>query len=289
MRISFLNIVAPVFLSLLVVFPASADFQAGSDALNRKDYAAALAEFQPLAEQGDPEGQYGMGILYGKGLGVPESDPISMQWHTRAAEQGHAGAQLQLGIMYGNGYGVPENDQTSFKWYMLAAKQENPEAMWNVGIYYEQGLSVATDVDTARMWYLRAANVGFPGAPYSLGRMSALGIATPKDEIEAYKWFLIGALLKEPYATAAFKSLGPTMTNADVKQGVERADEFGKAIEKRLEDRRAAEESERTTTPAASHGGTLEDKLRKLKKLEEAGLITKEEAAKKRGELLDNL
>ncbi len=48
-------ILAASLVALLVAIlsaPALADFQAGLDAYKRKDYATALREFRPLAEQG---------------------------------------------------------------------------------------------------------------------------------------------------------------------------------------------------------------------------------------------
>ena len=41
----------------------SADFQKGGDAYNRGDYATALREWKPLAEQGDAGAQYGLGVM----------------------------------------------------------------------------------------------------------------------------------------------------------------------------------------------------------------------------------
>ncbi len=65
-------------LALVIVFvlgivpPAGADFQAGFAAHNRGDYATALREFRPLAEQGDVDAQFNLGLMYSKGQGVPQ-------------------------------------------------------------------------------------------------------------------------------------------------------------------------------------------------------------------------
>ena len=59
-------------IGLLVVFllysphRAHADFAAGVAAYDQGDYATALQEFLPLAQQGDIKAQYNMGILYEK-------------------------------------------------------------------------------------------------------------------------------------------------------------------------------------------------------------------------------
>jgi len=63
-----------VFILLLLFWPAlvHADFQAGKDAFYRGDYATALKEWQPLAEQGDADAQFNLGSLYANGQGVPQ-------------------------------------------------------------------------------------------------------------------------------------------------------------------------------------------------------------------------
>ena len=50
----------------------SADFQKGSNAYSRGDYATALKEFTPLAEQGYARAQSNLGLMYEKGQAVPQ-------------------------------------------------------------------------------------------------------------------------------------------------------------------------------------------------------------------------
>jgi len=41
------------------------------------------------------------------------------------AEQGNADAQFTLGVMYDNGRGVPQDDTEAVRWYRLAADQRH--------------------------------------------------------------------------------------------------------------------------------------------------------------------
>lgn len=50
---------------------AWADYKAGEEAYNRGDYATALREWRQLAEQGDANAQFLLGILYDKGQRGP--------------------------------------------------------------------------------------------------------------------------------------------------------------------------------------------------------------------------
>ena len=78
-------------------------------AYESKDYATALKLWRPLAEQGDAQAQYNLGIMYDNGQGVPQDDAEAVKWYRKAAEQGIAKAQYNLGVMYANGRGVPQD------------------------------------------------------------------------------------------------------------------------------------------------------------------------------------
>jgi len=84
----------------------SADFLKGVTAYDNGDYAAALREWKPLAEQGGVVAQYSLALLYTHGLGVPQNYKTAVKWYTLAAEQGFANAQYNLGVMYALGQGV---------------------------------------------------------------------------------------------------------------------------------------------------------------------------------------
>ncbi len=52
--------------------PAWAGFDEGVAAYQRGDYATALREWRPLAEQGHAPAQFILGIMYEDGQGVPQ-------------------------------------------------------------------------------------------------------------------------------------------------------------------------------------------------------------------------
>jgi TPR repeat protein len=60
--------------------PAWADSDDGVAAYNANDYATALKEIRPLAEQGVTVAQLQLGAMYGNGLGVPENDAEAVRW-----------------------------------------------------------------------------------------------------------------------------------------------------------------------------------------------------------------
>ncbi len=117
------RLVLAVGVLLLTSLPVEADYQAGLDAYDRGDYATALREWRPLAEQGNADAQFYLGVMYRDGQGVPQNDAEAVQWYRKAAEQGDASAQYKLGIGYGKGQGVPQDDAEAAKWYRKAAEQ----------------------------------------------------------------------------------------------------------------------------------------------------------------------
>ncbi len=100
---------------------AAADFAAGVAAYEKGDYAAALKQWQPLADEGNATAQFNIGLLYYDGRGVPQNYSDAAQWFKRAAEQGYAKAQLNLGALYGVGKGVKRDYQQAYKWLSICA------------------------------------------------------------------------------------------------------------------------------------------------------------------------
>ena len=96
------------------------------DAYDRGDYATALKEWQPLAEQGKADAQLGLGAMYFYGQGVPQDYAEAVKWYRLAAEQGQADAQIALGFMYYFGHGVPQDYVQAHMWYSLAAERSSP-------------------------------------------------------------------------------------------------------------------------------------------------------------------
>ncbi|NNG13011.1 MAG: sel1 repeat family protein [Halobacteria archaeon] len=92
------------------------------------DYQAAYKEWMPLAELGDAEAQFNIGVLFDEGAGVDQDLVASADWYRRAGEQGFMDAQTNLGIMYYHGQGVDRNHQEASKWFRMAADQGDPEA-----------------------------------------------------------------------------------------------------------------------------------------------------------------
>ena len=157
--------VALVLLIICLTVSAWADFTAGMDAYHRGDFATALREWQPLAEQGQTVAQYNLGLLYANGQGVTKDDAKARQWYEKAAVQGHVEAQVNLGILLMYARGGQQDYKMAVYYLRLAANQGNDLAQRRLGQMYERGDGVQQDYVKAYMWYsLGSANGAEAGA-----------------------------------------------------------------------------------------------------------------------------
>jgi len=92
------------------------------------DYRAAYEEWLPLAELGDAEAQYNLGVMYDEGAGIERDLARAAEWYRKAAEQGFVDAQINLGMMYYHGQGFSRDDAEAAKWFERAASQGDREA-----------------------------------------------------------------------------------------------------------------------------------------------------------------
>ena len=118
-----------IFVALLVfAVPAGAQsfeerMKSAAGAYERKDFAAAIAVWRPLAEAGNAEAQTLLGAMYWSGEGVLRDHKQAAYWYLHAAEKGYARAQNDIGFMYGFGEGIPPKDNVqAYKWLSLAVR-----------------------------------------------------------------------------------------------------------------------------------------------------------------------
>lgn len=140
--------------ALVAAAPAAADVKAGVDAWGRGDWPRAVAEWRPLAVQGDADAQFNLGQAYKLGRGVPTDPAQALAWFKRAADQGHLQAEDNYGI------GLFQ-------------------AQLVLGTMLFNGDGVRADYPRAYALMTRASQAGLPSASQSLAQMD--GFITPAD------------------------------------------------------------------------------------------------------------
>jgi len=121
-----------LYCSLLICFiafaDAESDFNEGYKYHSRKEYKQALEYFTKSADQGNPEAQSALGVLFYYGEGIKQNFKKAVYWYEKSAEQGNANAQYNLGSMYciGNSLFTIDFKKARY-WFRKAAEQGNTQ------------------------------------------------------------------------------------------------------------------------------------------------------------------
>ncbi|MCZ6865438.1 MAG: tetratricopeptide repeat protein [Candidatus Dadabacteria bacterium] len=101
-------------------------------------YDIARKMWKPMAQNGDCDAQYALGLLYFNGLSVRKSYKNALTWWSRAAEQAQPQSLNTLGIVYAHlrvpytsldckkGCGETKNLVKAYKWFGLAKEYGPP-------------------------------------------------------------------------------------------------------------------------------------------------------------------
>ena len=93
MKLTLKHAIAATILMLNVAAPVTAGPLEDADtAIKRRDYATAVRLIRPLAEQGDANAHYNLGVFYDNGLDVPQDRVSAYMWFSLSAAQGKEGA-----------------------------------------------------------------------------------------------------------------------------------------------------------------------------------------------------
>jgi len=91
-------------------------------------YDNARAIWEALAQRGNAEANFNLGILHEDGLGVPQSIQAAITHYEKAAEAGSSKAQYRLGLLYSAGVRIPRDAAKADRWLAAAAAQGDKDA-----------------------------------------------------------------------------------------------------------------------------------------------------------------
>ncbi|MEJ2454277.1 MAG: tetratricopeptide repeat protein [Candidatus Thiodiazotropha sp.] len=109
----------------------AASYDEAMSALADGNYRMAYRDFKALAEEGDAEAQYRLGMLLLFGQGVKQRVAEGLEWLKRAADNGSYLAANELAQIYTSGREVAPDEQEAMKWIERATqlgKQQPEEA-----------------------------------------------------------------------------------------------------------------------------------------------------------------
>lgn len=133
------RLAAILALALGLAFNAGAGMDEGVQFYITGEYDKALAEFKPLAEQGDAKAQYYMGFLYHHGYGMKRDGAEAAKWFRMGAEQGEWQSQYYLGVIYEKGVGMKQDLAAAHMWLSLAAT--NPGTTFRDSLHTKEAVS----------------------------------------------------------------------------------------------------------------------------------------------------
>ena len=129
------------------------------------DYDTARKMFEKAAAAGSSRAEYGLGLIYWQGCGVPRNVSTAVEFLRSAASKGDPDAQANYGLFLAREMNEPKE---AMKWYERAMAQGNSGTMFqtgllfhNIGMLHYNGEGVPKNVSTARHWFTKAAAKGY--------------------------------------------------------------------------------------------------------------------------------
>lgn len=151
----------------LPLAPAMADVKAGVDAWSAGNYEAAVKEWKPLADAGDPDALFNLAQAYKLGRGVPADPGKAEELYGKAAAKGHVQASDVYGLLlFQNG-----DHARAMPYIQASAARGEPRAQYLLGLALFNGDNVAKDWVRAYALVSLAQQAGLSQAARALPQM----------------------------------------------------------------------------------------------------------------------
>ena len=124
----------------------------------------AVVYYRKAAEQGNADGEFGLGNMYASGEGVKRDPAEARKWLTRAAEKNHVRATAAVAQAYiSGGLGLDEKERSgddARRWLLRAADNQYLPALDFLARAYRSGtLGLAMDLKQAEALEARANKI----------------------------------------------------------------------------------------------------------------------------------
>ena len=132
-----------------------------------QSYSLAKSYYTKLANMGDPQGMFYLGMLYRMGNGVPKSEDMAQHWFLKAARLGGMSGKIHLNKS--NEKLLNSEDLTALK---AEAATGNVSAQALLGLSYLEGTHGTRSPSLAEHWLTKASNAGNNDARFGLVTMT---------------------------------------------------------------------------------------------------------------------
>jgi len=151
------------------------------DFYDKADYSAAFPLLRDLANDGDPDAQNKLGLMYQQGLGISKNSAEGLNWFKKAASNGSKLASYNLGVLYMYGQAGAKDYNLAMSYFVEAGPANAGQAYNNIGVMYRSGLGVPKNLKTAIKYYKLAAEIGSSTARGNLSDLINAGLASEAD------------------------------------------------------------------------------------------------------------
>ena len=209
--------------------------------------ADSLNAMVALANKGNAEAQYHVGMMHNNGIGTQKDPRQAFEWFQKSAASNDPLGAYKLGCYYAGQFAgvVTPDSNEALKHKLIAAKAGYALAQYDVAILYgKQGNS-----EEAIKWLKMAGDQGDPMALFGLSMSYSAGEGTPKDLSMSYAYFKLSkrapkknvdeyaAMLSKPELEKAEKLVSefrpqPTALTLKARRGVSAAEELLKTNKK---------------------------------------------------------
>ncbi|MCJ8319707.1 MAG: sel1 repeat family protein [Colwellia sp.] len=207
-------------------FTLANDYDLGLYELNRGEFKAAMAQFEPLAMDGFSPAQYQLAMMYKNAQGTVKNINKAFELLTLAADQNDSDAQFDLSLMYSNGVATEKNLITAFQLMEKSATKGLASAQFNLAVMYSQGSGMKVDNLKASRWYQAAADQNYALAQFNLALMYFEGKGVEKSIEKSFIWNTIASYNGYTDATKSRDMDAHKMTKAKVSAARLKADDM---------------------------------------------------------------
>jgi len=163
-----------------------------------------LSGIRALAEAGDSEAMFNLGVAYDKGVVVAKNYSTAISWYRKGAEKLEANSLHAVALHY---YSIAskKNFKKAFDLCSKAARKNHNLALNMLGCMYENGEGVASNNTKAKACYLKAAKLG------------------NSDAMNNYAWIVLnqsGAKSSEKELALKYLRKSASMGNRDAQQNL---------------------------------------------------------------------
>ena len=136
-----------IFLFLSKIVNANSFDKALKD-YNNENYEAAFKQFLILAENGDEDSMFNIGIIYTAGTCIEGDNLEALKWYNKAADLGDDEALYYAAQIYSD----MKEYKKSFEYFLESSLLNNSYSMYNVGYQYYYGHGVRRDYFKSYIW-----------------------------------------------------------------------------------------------------------------------------------------